>query len=145
MRRRSGSEPATARSALTFRIVLASVGLVVWGAAAVVFALGRLAGAFVVVAAAGAVIAVVDLVVVASSQGLRRAGLIQVDPGSTPQPLPSDRALTSGRPLPGLPARVTVYEVGVRDGLQNEKAVVPVDVKAELVRRLVAAGPRTSR
>ncbi len=26
-----------------------------------------------------------------------------------------------------------VYEVGPRDGLQNEKAVVPVEVKAELV------------
>jgi hydroxymethylglutaryl-CoA lyase len=46
-------------------------------------------------------------------------------------------------PLPGLPSHVTVYEVGPRDGLQNEKVVVPVDVKAELVRRLVAAGSRT--
>ena len=43
-------------------------------------------------------------------------------------------------PLAGLPARVTVYEVGARDGLQNEKAVVPVEVKAEFVHRLVAAG-----
>jgi hydroxymethylglutaryl-CoA lyase len=43
-------------------------------------------------------------------------------------------------PLPGLPERVTVYEVGPRDGLQNESTVVPVEVKAELVRRLVAAG-----
>ncbi|MGZ6826203.1 MAG: hydroxymethylglutaryl-CoA lyase [Mycobacteriales bacterium] len=43
-------------------------------------------------------------------------------------------------PLPGLPERVTVYEVGARDGLQNEKALVPTDVKAEFVRRLVAAG-----
>ncbi|MDP3711002.1 MAG: hydroxymethylglutaryl-CoA lyase [Mycobacteriales bacterium] len=43
-------------------------------------------------------------------------------------------------PLPGLPDRVTIYEVGARDGLQNEKALVPVEVKAELVRRLVAAG-----
>jgi hypothetical protein len=65
MRRRSGSEPATARSALTFRIVLASIGLVVWGTAAVVFALGDWPVAFVVVAAAGAVIALLDLVVVA--------------------------------------------------------------------------------
>ena len=40
----------------------------------------------------------------------------------------------------GLPDRVTIYEVGPRDGLQNEKAVVPVQVKAEFVRRLVAAG-----
>jgi hydroxymethylglutaryl-CoA lyase len=46
-------------------------------------------------------------------------------------------------PLEGLPERITVYEVGPRDGLQNEKAVVPVEVKAEFVRRLVAAGLRT--
>ena len=45
--------------------------------------------------------------------------------------------------LPGLPARVEVYEVGPRDGLQNESAVVPVEVKAELVRRLLAAGLST--
>ena len=43
-------------------------------------------------------------------------------------------------PLTGLPKRVTVYEVGPRDGLQNEKALVPTDVKAEFVRRLLAAG-----
>ena len=43
-------------------------------------------------------------------------------------------------PLPGLPDRVTVYEVGPRDGLQNEKALIPVEVKAEFVRQLVAAG-----
>jgi hydroxymethylglutaryl-CoA lyase len=35
---------------------------------------------------------------------------------------------------------VTIYEVGPRDGLQNEKAVVPAAVKAEFVRRLAAAG-----
>ncbi len=46
-------------------------------------------------------------------------------------------------PLPGLPARVEVYEVGPRDGLQNEAATVPVEVKAEFVRRLVASGLRT--
>jgi len=40
----------------------------------------------------------------------------------------------------GLPERVTVYEVGPRDGLQNESAIVPVEAKAEFVRRLVAAG-----
>ena len=43
-------------------------------------------------------------------------------------------------PDPRLPSRVTVYEVGPRDGLQNEKAVVPVEVKAEFIARLVAAG-----
>ena len=44
--------------------------------------------------------------------------------------------------MPGLPGHVTIYEVGPRDGLQNESAVVPVDVKAEFVARLVAAGLR---
>jgi len=39
-----------------------------------------------------------------------------------------------------MPALVTIYEVGPRDGLQNELAVVPVEVKAEFIRRLVGAG-----
>ncbi|ROO84577.1 hydroxymethylglutaryl-CoA lyase [Actinocorallia herbida] len=39
-----------------------------------------------------------------------------------------------------LPERVTIYEVGPRDGLQNEKAVVPVAVKAEFLTRLAATG-----
>ncbi len=43
-------------------------------------------------------------------------------------------------PQPGLPERVTIWEVGPRDGLQNESALVPVQVKAEFVRRLLAAG-----
>ncbi len=43
-------------------------------------------------------------------------------------------------PQPGLPERVTIYEVGPRDGLQNEQAMVPTAVKAAFVRRLLAAG-----
>jgi hydroxymethylglutaryl-CoA lyase len=43
-------------------------------------------------------------------------------------------------PTSGLPEAVTIYEVGPRDGLQNESAIVSVDVKAELIARLVAAG-----
>lgn len=39
-----------------------------------------------------------------------------------------------------LPTSVTIYEVGPRDGLQNESAIVPVDAKAEFIRRLDAAG-----
>ena len=35
---------------------------------------------------------------------------------------------------------VTIYEVGPRDGLQNEKTVVPVAAKAEFIGRLVTAG-----
>ncbi len=41
---------------------------------------------------------------------------------------------------PSLPSFVSVYEVGPRDGLQNESAVVSADVKAEFVRRLASAG-----
>ncbi|GGF47716.1 hydroxymethylglutaryl-CoA lyase [Marmoricola endophyticus] len=41
---------------------------------------------------------------------------------------------------PGLPEAVTIWEVGPRDGLQNESAIVPVEAKAEFVERLVAAG-----
>ena len=44
---------------------------------------------------------------------------------------------------PELPPRVTIYEVGPRDGLQNEKAVIPAAVKAEFIRRLAAAGLET--
>ena len=40
----------------------------------------------------------------------------------------------------GLPASVTIYEVGPRDGLQNECDTVPTSVKAEFIRRLADAG-----
>ena len=40
----------------------------------------------------------------------------------------------------GLPGQVTIYEVGPRDGLQNESAIVDVAVKAEFVHRLAEAG-----
>ncbi|MFH8368794.1 hydroxymethylglutaryl-CoA lyase [Streptomyces sp. NPDC018031] len=46
-------------------------------------------------------------------------------------------------PKAGLPSRVRIHEVGARDGLQNEKTVVPVEVKAEFIRRLADAGLRT--
>jgi hydroxymethylglutaryl-CoA lyase len=41
---------------------------------------------------------------------------------------------------PALPDQVTIYEVGARDGLQNEATVVPVEVKAEFLQRLARAG-----
>ncbi|WP_438487868.1 hydroxymethylglutaryl-CoA lyase [Streptomyces sp. S186] len=43
-------------------------------------------------------------------------------------------------PAEGLPTRVRIHEVGPRDGLQNEQAVVPTEIKAEFIRRLAAAG-----
>src|SRR5262245_10669805 len=38
------------------------------------------------------------------------------------------------------PTSVRVYEVGPRDGLQNEATAVPTDAKLEYIRRLGAAG-----
>ncbi len=40
----------------------------------------------------------------------------------------------------GMPARVTLVEVGPRDGLQNEKQAIPAATKIELIDRLTAAG-----
>jgi hydroxymethylglutaryl-CoA lyase len=42
----------------------------------------------------------------------------------------------------GLPESVTIWEVGPRDGLQNEKSVVDVSVKLEFLDRLADAGLR---
>lgn len=55
--------------------------------------------------------------------GAREAGL--------PDVVPSSREL---------PSRVTIWEVGARDGLQNESVVVPVAVKLEFLDRLASAG-----
>jgi hydroxymethylglutaryl-CoA lyase len=38
--------------------------------------------------------------------------------------------------------RVRIYEVGPRDGLQNESTAIPLDTKVEFIRRLAAAGLR---
>jgi hydroxymethylglutaryl-CoA lyase len=39
-----------------------------------------------------------------------------------------------------MPARVSIWEVGPRDGLQNEPAIVPTAAKAQFIGRLAAAG-----
>lgn len=39
-----------------------------------------------------------------------------------------------------LPKQVTIYEVGLRDGLQNVSTTVPTAIKVELANRLLAAG-----
>ncbi|MPY89530.1 MAG: hydroxymethylglutaryl-CoA lyase [Luteitalea sp.] len=41
---------------------------------------------------------------------------------------------------PSLPSRVSIVEVGPRDGLQNERAVIPPEVKATFIGRLADAG-----
>lgn len=46
-------------------------------------------------------------------------------------------------PSRDLPTRVRIHEVGARDGLQNEKATVPTEVKAAFIRRLADAGLTT--
>nr|WSW69121.1 hydroxymethylglutaryl-CoA lyase [Streptomyces sp. NBC_00995] len=55
----------------------------------------------------------------------------------------ADRTLPMTVAAADLPARVRIHEVGARDGLQNEKAVVPTEVKAEFIRRLAVAGLST--
>ena len=42
----------------------------------------------------------------------------------------------------GLPTKVKIVEVGPRDGLQNEKTMVPTDIKVALVNGLSIAGLR---
>ena len=42
-----------------------------------------------------------------------------------------------------LPAQVRIVEVGPRDGLQNEKAIIPTADKIELINRLSATGLRS--
>lgn len=39
-----------------------------------------------------------------------------------------------------VPARVTIVEVGPRDGLQNEPGTVPTEVKVAFIERLADAG-----
>lgn len=55
----------------------------------------------------------------------------------------SELGLPMAVPAEGLPARVRIHEVGARDGLQNEKQIVPTAVKAEFVRRLAGTGLTT--
>jgi hydroxymethylglutaryl-CoA lyase len=54
-----------------------------------------------------------------------------------------DLGLPTRVPAKGLPERVTIWEVGARDGLQNEDTVVPVEVKLEFLDRLADAGLTT--
>ena len=41
-----------------------------------------------------------------------------------------------------MPAQIKIIEAGTRDGLQNEKQVVPTATKIELIERLAEAGLR---
>ena len=42
--------------------------------------------------------------------------------------------------LGGIPDFVKIVEVGPRDGLQNEKHVIPTEVKIELIKMLASSG-----
>jgi isopropylmalate/homocitrate/citramalate synthase len=50
--------------------------------------------------------------------------------------------MSTGKAFLNYPQSVTVYEVGPRDGLQNEKQTVPTGVKIEYINRLSASGLR---
>ncbi len=55
---------------------------------------------------------------------------------------PNTDAPSADRPSAGVDRRVRIYEVGPRDGLQNEAAPIPTAAKARFVELLVAAGLR---
>lgn len=65
---------------------------------------------------------------------------------SCSRPFRSTAAATRKRSLAtaiGLPDNyVRIVEVGPRDGLQNEKSVIPPETKIELINRLGAAGSK---
>lgn len=42
--------------------------------------------------------------------------------------------------LRSIPEYIKIVEVGPRDGLQNEKQIVPTSVKVELIKMLVSSG-----
>lgn len=42
--------------------------------------------------------------------------------------------------LTALPEKINIVEVGPRDGLQNEKTVIPLDIKLTLIEQLATAG-----
>ncbi|CAN4113482.1 unnamed protein product [Withania somnifera] len=44
------------------------------------------------------------------------------------------------KPLGSVPEVVKIVEVGPRDGLQNEKTIIPTEVKVELIKLLVSSG-----
>jgi len=50
------------------------------------------------------------------------------------------RSLSSIPLTKGMPPTARIVEVGPRDGLQNEKTVIPLEVKLELIRRLSHTG-----
>ena len=39
-----------------------------------------------------------------------------------------------------IPKKINIYEVGPRDGLQNEKHIIPIQIKTEFVNKL-SPGP----
>ena len=56
------------------------------------------------------------------------------------RPVMKERSNTCKTFLNDLPERVTIVEVGGRDGLQNEPKTVPNPVKIELINRFTKAG-----
>jgi hydroxymethylglutaryl-CoA lyase len=65
--------------------------------------------------------------------------------------IPSPPGRSSGDPsagdwtahmFDGLPSSVEIYEVGARDGLQNERTILPTEAKLEMIEGLVDAGIR---
>ena len=41
-----------------------------------------------------------------------------------------------------IPKKVHIYEVGPRDGLQNEKKIIPTNIKVKLINELLIGAPK---
>jgi hydroxymethylglutaryl-CoA lyase len=63
-----------------------------------------------------------------------------IDTAPPKMPVLKERSNTDRTFLNDLPERVTIVEVGGRDGLQNEAKTVPNSVKIELINRFTKAG-----
>jgi hydroxymethylglutaryl-CoA lyase len=75
----------------------------------------------------------------------RAAGALAAAAAAAAPPAAARALAAAARAAPelfgrSLPARVTLVEVGPRDGLQNEAAAVPADAKVALIEALAAAG-----
>nr|XP_040138767.1 3-hydroxymethyl-3-methylglutaryl-CoA lyase, cytoplasmic isoform X3 [Ictidomys tridecemlineatus] len=68
-------------------------------------------------------------------------GLVLWSNAGTLKPMGTIRnILKESSQLSGLPEYVKIVEVGPRDGLQNEKVIVPTDIKIEFINRLSQTG-----
>jgi len=81
-----------------------------------------------------------------SSSSSSLSAVQKLSQGTTPRVMKNDFSVSNQNcdinriSLRSLSTRVKIVEVGPRDGLQNEKAIVPTSTKVSLIERLAGAG-----